>query len=87
MTRAIEKARRVKPFVRVLGWRQYEVANRATGATYRVEFDVREGQRLASCSCAAGQAGRFICYHVAACAGAHVCIAADRAGAPVQCAA
>jgi hypothetical protein len=85
MTKAIEKARREKPFVRVVGWRQYEVKNKKTGATYSVGFDVRDGQRFASCSCAAGQAGRFVCYHVAACAGAHVCIAATRTSGGASC--
>jgi hypothetical protein len=69
MHNAIAKARTVKPLVRVIGWRQYQVTNKATGASYEVTFDVRAGKRIASCTCACGQAGRAICYHVAACAG------------------
>jgi hypothetical protein len=78
MKKAIEKARTVKPLVRISAWRKYEVTNRQTGASYAVEFDVVNGRRMASCTCAAGQAGRFVCYHIAGAAGAHVMIAAQR---------
>jgi uncharacterized Zn finger protein len=80
MSRAIAKARVVKPLVRVRGWRQYEVTNKATGASYEVTFDVRNGARLASCTCPAGQAGRVPCYHIAASAAGHLMIAAARVG-------
>jgi hypothetical protein len=75
MEKQIEKARAVKPFVKVTGWRRYEVRNRQTGATYTVQFDVQGGKRLASCDCKAGQRDR-LCYHVASAAGSHVVIAA-----------
>ncbi len=75
MTKAIEKARTVKPLVRISAWRKYEVTNKQTGATYSVEFNVINGRRMASCTCAAGQADRFCCYHIAASAGVHVMIA------------
>jgi hypothetical protein len=79
MTKAIEKARTVKPLVRISAWRKYEVTNKQTGATYAVEFDVVNGRRMASCTCAAGQGGRFVCYHIAASAGVHLMIAAKQA--------
>ncbi len=79
MQNAIAKAKQVKPFVRVIGWRQYNVTNKQTGATYHVTFDVRDGRRFASCDCPAGLAGRVCCYHAAAAAGAQVCIAAAAA--------
>lgn len=78
MSKAIEKAKKEKPLVRVVGWRHYTVTNKRTGATYTVTFDVINGQRLASCDCPAGQAGRFICYHVAACSGVQVVLAEQK---------
>ncbi len=75
MQKAIDKARKSKPFVKVLEFRRYEVRNRQTGATYTVQFDVQGGKRLASCDCKAGQRAQ-LCYHVASAAGAHVIIAA-----------
>jgi hypothetical protein len=78
MSKAIAKARKEKPFVRVTAWRRYTVTNKSTGATYTVTFDVINGQRFASCDCACGQAGKFICYHIASCTGAHLMIAEAR---------
>ncbi len=77
MHRATAKARIAKPMVRITAWRRYEVTNKKTGATYSVEFDVRDGKRLASCSCIAGQRER-LCYHVASSAGVHACVAMAR---------
>ncbi len=77
MHRATAKARIAKPFVRVTAWRRYEVTNKKSGATYHVEFDVRNGKRLASCDCKAGQR-ETLCYHVASSAGIHACVAMAR---------
>jgi hypothetical protein len=77
MKKQIEKARAVKPFVKVTGWRRYEVRNRQTGATYSVNFCVIDGARFAHCTCKAGQLDRC-CYHVASAAGVHVVIAASQ---------
>lgn len=77
MKKQIEKARAVKPFVKITGWRRYEVRNRQTGATYNVMFHVMDGARFASCSCRAGQLDR-VCYRDASAAGVHVVIAASQ---------
>jgi len=77
---AINKARTVKPFVRVNCFGSYSVTNRQTGATYTVTCEKRNGERFADCSCQAGTRGQA-CYHVAAAAGAHIVIATERAAA------
>jgi xanthine/CO dehydrogenase XdhC/CoxF family maturation factor len=77
MKKQIEKARAVKPFVKVTGWRRYEVRNRQTNTTYRVNFEVIDGARFAHCTCKAGQLDRP-CYHIASAAGVHVVIAASQ---------
>ena len=75
---AINKARTVKPFVRVNCFGSYSVTNRQTGATYTVTCEKRDGERFADCTCHAGTRGQA-CYHVAAAAGTHIVIAAERA--------
>jgi hypothetical protein len=75
---AINKARRVKPFVRVNRFGSYTVTNKQTGATYTVTCEKRDGKRFASCSCNAGERGNA-CYHVAAAVSAHIQIATEAA--------
>lgn len=61
--------------------RQYHVTNRNNGNQYIVNFFVRkDGKRFGSCSCKGGAAGRA-CKHLAAAAGLHVCIAAQKRAA------
>ncbi len=79
MQKAIDKARNVKPFVKVLEFRRYEVRNRRTGATYTVRCEKRNGARFADCTCKAGARG-MRCYHVAAAVGAHIMLAAAQRG-------
>lgn len=75
---AINKARTVKPRVRVEHFGRYTVTNKTTGATYTVECQKRDGKRFASCSCKAGERGQA-CYHLAAAVSAHLQLAAERA--------
>jgi uncharacterized protein YjhX (UPF0386 family) len=78
LTNAINKARTVKPLVRVAKFGSYTVTNKTTLATYTVECVKRDGKRFASCTCKAGMRGQA-CYHVAAAVSAHLQLAADRA--------
>ncbi len=75
---AINKARTVKPRVRVNKSGSYIVTNKATGATYTVECAKRGGKRFAHCTCKAGERGQA-CYHIAAAVSAHLQLAAERA--------
>jgi uncharacterized protein YjhX (UPF0386 family) len=78
LEKAINKARTVKPLVRVAKFGRYTVTNKATGATYTVECSKRDGKRFASCSCVAGERGKA-CYHIAAAVSAHIQLATERA--------
>ncbi len=80
MTQAIAKARKTKPFVRVVEFRHYLVTNKLTGATYSVVFTKQGADKFAACSCAAGARGR-VCFHSAAAAGIHAQLAAERLSA------
>jgi uncharacterized Zn finger protein len=73
--RAIAKARQTKPLVRVIEFRTYQVTNRMTGKTYTVKFSKVHNRKYAECDCAAGQAGKFLCHHVAASVGIHLLLA------------
>ena len=75
---AINKARTVKPRVRVNQFGSYIVSNKATGASYTVECAKRDGKRFAHCTCKAGERGQA-CYHIAAAVSAHLQLAAERA--------
>lgn len=76
--KAINKARTVKPRVRVNCFGSYTVTNKTTGASYTVECLKRDGKRFAHCSCEAGKRGRA-CYHVAAAVAAHIQLATEQA--------
>ncbi len=75
---AINKARTVKPFVRVNRFGSYTVTNKQTGATYTVTCEKRDGKRFAHCTCKAGELGR-VCYHAISAASAHIQLAAEAA--------
>ncbi len=77
MARAIERSRKLKPFVKVIGFRWYEVRSSDGKQTYTIHFYERESRMLGECNCKGGELG-FICYHLAGAAAIHVGIAAMR---------
>ena len=80
MARAIAKARKIRPFVRVRSFRWYEVASTDGSQTYTLRFHNDNGRRLAECTCKGHERG-FVCYHIAAAASVHVGIASMRRAA------
>jgi hypothetical protein len=80
MARAIKRARQLKPFVRVRGFRWYEVKSSNGENIYTIHFFKSGKQRLAECNCEAGARG-LICYHVAGAVAVHIGIAAMRRAA------
>lgn len=78
LAKAIERAKAGDLFVRFVRFRQFRVVNRETGATYNVNFFVRDGKRFGHCDCKGGE--RFACKHLAAALGVHIGIAAMRRG-------
>ncbi len=75
---AINKARTVKPLVRIVKFGSYDVTNKQTGAQYTVTCEKREGKRFAHCTCKAGERGQA-CYHALAAVSAHIQLATERA--------
>jgi hypothetical protein len=82
LAKATERAKSSNLFVQpTTVFRQYRVTNRDNGNQYVVNFFVRkDGKRFGSCSCRGAAAG-FACKHLAAAAGLHVCIAAQKKAA------
>jgi uncharacterized Zn finger protein len=78
LEKAINKARTVKPLVRIVKFGAYTVTNKATGATYTVECMKRDNKRFAHCTCKAGERGQA-CYHALAAVSAHIQLATERA--------
>jgi hypothetical protein len=78
LQKAINKARTVKPRVRVNQFGNYTVENKQTGARYTVECGKSDGKRFAHCTCKAGERN-IACYHLVAAAGLHIVLATERA--------
>lgn len=74
MTRAIARAKQVRPFVKWLGGRTYSATSRDGQRVYTVRFEVRNGHKLGECNCKAGVKGQ-LCYHIAAAAAVNIAIA------------
>lgn len=84
LSKAIERAKASNLLVqRTSIYRQYRVTNRATGAQYAVNCFVTVGMRYGHCDCKAG-VRHMVCKHLAAAAGLHVMIAAERADAQIR---
>jgi hypothetical protein len=78
MVRAIKRARELKPFVRVRGFRWYEVKSSNGDAVYTIRFYKRGRQRFGECDCKAAERG-LICYHLAGAVAVHIGVASMRA--------
>jgi hypothetical protein len=59
---AINKARRIKMAVKLIGQRAYLVVT-PQGHKYTVRFEMHDGQRYGRCTCKAG-AANMACYHL-----------------------
>jgi len=71
MQNAIAKAKKIHPFVMVLGKRQFAIESKSTLETYQIRFFVNGSRKLATCTCPAGRKG-MVCYHVAAAAAVNI---------------
>lgn len=80
MEKAIKRARQLKPFVRYVGFRWFEVKSSNGDNVYTIHFYKRGRQKLAECNCKAGERG-YVCYHIAGAAAVHIGIAAMRKAA------
>lgn len=73
LTKAIERAKAVRPKVRVHQLGRYAVQGHA-GNFYTVTCERKNGVKTVDCSCPAGQHGTP-CYHSAVAVGLHICLA------------
>lgn len=80
MAKAIKRARQLKPFVRVRGFRWYECQSSDGTQTYTIHFYKDGKRRLGECNCQGGQRG-LVCYHLVASAAVHIGIASMRRAA------
>lgn len=82
LARATERAKAANLLVQPTTiFRQYRVTNRENGQVYIVNFFVRkDGRRFGGCTCKAGERN-LACKHLAAAAGLHVCMAAQKRAA------
>lgn len=76
ISKAIDRAKARRPRVSFKGFGRYTVTGVARD--YNVTCERRDGARLVSCECPAGQFGSP-CYHAAAALSLHVGLAAQRA--------
>lgn len=80
MAKAIKRAKQLKPFVRVRGFRWYEVQSSNGQETYTIHFYKDGKRKLGECNCKGGQRG-YVCYHLAGAAAVHIGLAALRRAA------
>ena len=80
MARAIRRARQLKPFVRVRGFRWYEVKSATGESVYTIHFYKHGRRKFGECNCKAGEEV-LVCYHLAGAAAVHIGIASMRRAA------
>jgi hypothetical protein len=84
--RAAERTRKLKPFVRVRGFRWYEVQSSNGREVYTIHFwesIIGSGHILGERTCKGGENG-FICYHLAAAIPVHLWMASTRGPSQAQ---
>ncbi len=69
--RAIERCKQLKPRVKFVANRTFDVFSSNNANTYRVRFDVQNGEKFGKCECKASERG-LICYHLVAGATANI---------------
>lgn len=77
--KAIERCKALRPKVRFVSDRNFEVASSRNTNTYKVTFDVQNGEKLAQCTCRASERNQ-ICYHIIASATANIYRQAQKQG-------
>ena len=63
--RAIERCKQLKPKVRFVAERTFQVESANNSNVYHVRFDVQNGEKFGQCECKAAEKG-LICYHIVA---------------------
>jgi hypothetical protein len=68
---AVAKCRQLKPRVKFVGFRTFEVFSSNNPNKYLVRFDVVGGEKFGQCECKASERG-LVCYHLVAGATANI---------------
>lgn len=63
--RAIAKCKELRPSVKFVAERTFQVFSSNNGNIYTVRFEVRNGQKFGQCECKASERG-LVCYHLIA---------------------
>lgn len=69
--KAVERCKQLKPVVRFVKNRTFDVLSSNNSNTYRVRFDVKGGEKFGQCECKASERG-LVCYHLVAGATANI---------------
>ncbi len=69
--KAVERCKQLKPVVRFVENRVFDVLSSNNSNTYRVHFDVKNGEKFGQCECKASERG-LVCYHLVAGATANI---------------
>lgn len=77
--KAIERCKQLRPKVRFVADRVFEVSSSRNSNVYQVRFDVQNGEKLAQCNCKASEKG-MICYHIISAATANIVRQANKKG-------
>lgn len=82
LSKAIAKAKAIRPRVQFVRFRQYVVKSPNSGNIYRVTFSVnpQNGAKQGHCTCKAGE-NSFACWHLAAAIAVHQAVQAVRVAA------
>lgn len=68
---AVKRCKQLKPRVKFIANRTFEVFSSNNSNTYQVRFDVKDGEKFGQCECKASERG-LICYHLVAGATANI---------------
>ena len=77
--KAVERCKTLRPKVRFVAERVFEVGSSRNSNVYTVRFDVQNGERIAECNCKASERG-LVCYHIVAGATANINRQAQKKG-------
>lgn len=69
--KAIERCRKLKPQVRFISDRTFSVASANNTNSYKVRFEVQNGEKFGECECKASEK-KLVCYHIIAGATANI---------------
>ena len=68
---AVKKCKKLKPKVKYIAPRTFQVFSANNSNSYTVKFSVKDGKRLGQCECRASERN-LICYHLIAGATANI---------------